>query len=53
MPGVITATARHYVELGDSPGARKRRKTSLSTAGNEEQLDDAEAIDFEVCHLLW
>jgi len=49
MPGVMAATAKHYVELGNSMGARKRRRTSFSTvAGDEEEMDDAGATDFEV-----
>ena len=49
MPGVITATAKHYAKL-DRP--RKEHRTSFSTAaGNREEQDDAE-VDFEVSYDL-
>jgi hypothetical protein len=48
MPGVITATAKHYAELDRNSGTRKRRRTSLSPADGDEEQDDVEAIDFEV-----
>ena len=50
MTGVMAAAARHYVKLGNSMGARKRRRTSFSTAAGDEEMDDAEAADAEVCY---
>lgn len=45
----VAAAAKHYAELDSGTGARKRHKTSLSTAaGDAEEEAEAEAIDFEV-----
>ena len=50
MPEAVAAAARHYAELGSGVGSRKRQRTSLSAGDDDEQQDDAEAIDFEVSH---
>ena len=46
MVGVVTATARHYA--GELDGSRKRRRTSTPAGSDDEEQEDAEAIDFEV-----
>lgn len=52
MPGAISATAKRLVanlESDDAVGARKRRRTSLSSAvGDEVEQIAPEDIDFEV-----
>jgi hypothetical protein len=47
LPEALAATAKHYADI-DRP--RKRQKTSLSTAADDEEQDDAGSIDFEVSH---
>ncbi|KAF9646989.1 hypothetical protein BDM02DRAFT_3188327 [Thelephora ganbajun] len=48
MPGVVLVVAKCYVEFDGIVRAQKRCRTSFSsTAGDEDQQNDAEAIDFE------
>jgi len=46
MAGVVTATARHYA--GELDGSRKRCRTSTPAGSDDEEQEDAEAIDIEV-----
>ncbi|KAF9642333.1 hypothetical protein BDM02DRAFT_3193443 [Thelephora ganbajun] len=48
MPGVVSVVTKCYVEFDGIARAQKRHRTSFSsTAGDEDQQNDAEAIDFE------